>query len=175
MSVHIFADESKAHGFLLAAAIVTQRDLGPLRSEVGALRLRGQRRLHFAKESDRRRKEIIRRFTALDVRALIYDATGHRDGKVARDIAIAQLTEDAVTMGAARLVLELDDSAARSDRLAISERLVKIGDLDTLRYEHCRAHQEPLLAIPDAVAWCWARGGPWRRAATSLVTNVIAL
>jgi hypothetical protein len=37
------------------------------------------------------------------------------------------------------------------------------GCRDTLRYEHRRASAEQLLAIPDAIAWCWANGGDWRR------------
>jgi hypothetical protein len=34
---------------------------------------------------------------------------------------------------------------------------------DTLRYEHRRAAAEQLLTLPDAIAWCWAKGGDWRR------------
>jgi hypothetical protein len=29
-----------------------------------------------------------------------------------------------------------------------------------------------LLAIPDAIAWCWAKGGDWRRRIESVVTDV---
>ncbi|GGR66143.1 hypothetical protein GCM10010169_07020 [Micromonospora fulviviridis] len=43
---------------------------------------------------------------------------------------------------------------------------------DSLRCEHLRAYEECLLAIPDALAWCWARGGPWRSAVRGLVTEV---
>jgi hypothetical protein len=32
-----------------------------------------------------------------------------------------------------------------------------------LEYPHQRAHDEPLRAIPDVVAWCWARSGDWRQ------------
>jgi len=33
--------------------------------------------------------------------------------------------------------------------------------------------QEPLLAIPDAIGWAWARGADWRRRARALVSDVI--
>jgi hypothetical protein len=37
------------------------------------------------------------------------------------------------------------------------------GCRDTLRYEHRRAGTEQLLALTDAIAWCWAKGGYRRR------------
>ena len=172
MSIHVFVDESKARGFLLAAALVRSHDLAGFRAEISALRMRHQRRLHFASESDRRRKLIVGKLTDLGVHARIYDATSFRNGKDARDATLAQLSEDLVAMGAARLVLERDDSTAASDRRIIRERLQKAGCHDSLRYEHLRAHEECLLSIPDAVAWCWARAGQWKERARSLVTDV---
>ncbi|MBC7595785.1 MAG: hypothetical protein H7288_17920 [Kineosporiaceae bacterium] len=32
-----------------------------------------------------------------------------------------------------------------------------------LTYEHAKSAHDPLLAIPDSVAWAWAKGGDWRR------------
>jgi len=175
LAVHIFGDESKARGFVLAAAIVQPCDLGRLRSEVGALRLPRQRRLHFANESDGRRKAIIKHFGAAGISAVIYDGSRYQDGKAARDAVIGQLADDAAAMAAACLILELDDSVAANDRAIIRERLLKAGRHNSLRYEHRRAHEECLLAIPDAVAWCWVKGGHWRRFADAIVTDVVRL
>lgn len=174
MALHVFADESKKRGFILAAAIIDQGELNRLRSIVGDLRLPGQRRLHFAKESDGRRSLIIRAFAEASVQVTIYDATNFRTDKLGRDAAIARLTDDAVSMGAGRLVLEMDDSVLQSDRLIISERLAK-NECHDLRFEHQRAYEEYLLAIPDAVAWCWVKGGHWRRTVKPLVTEMIIL
>jgi hypothetical protein len=175
LAAHIFCDESKARGFVLAAVVVEPSDLGRLRSEVGALRLPRQRRLHFATESDGRRRAIIKHFGTTGVSAVIYDGSGYRDGKAARDAVIGQLADDAAAMGADRLILELDDSVAASDRAIIRERLLKVGRHHSLRYEHRRAHEECLLAIPDAIAWCWVKGGHWRRFADAIVTDVVRL
>ena len=41
-----------------------------------------------------------------------------------------------------------------------------------LHYEHRRAHVEPLLSLPDAVAWCWVRSGEWRRRIAPIVAHV---
>ena len=46
------------------------------------------------------------------------------------------------------------------------------GCRDTLRYEHQRSHVEALLAVPDAIAWCWAKGGPWRTLIAPAVTAI---
>jgi len=50
-------------------------------------------------------------------------------------------------------------------------RVREVGCVD-LRYEHRRASSEVLLALPDAVAWCWAKGGDWRRRIAPAVTEV---
>ena len=44
------------------------------------------------------------------------------------------------------------------------------GCRDTLHYEHKRPHADALLAIPDAIAWCWAKGGHWRKLINPAVT-----
>ena len=35
-----------------------------------------------------------------------------------------------------------------------------------------KAHEEPLLALPDVVAWSWVRSGEWRRRLGPIVTSV---
>lgn len=44
-----------------------------------------------------------------------------------------------------------------------------------MTYEHATATAEPLLAIPDAIAWAWAwaRGGDWRRRVQPVVERII--
>ena len=71
--------------------------------------------------------------------------------------------------------LEQDDSLIESDRRVLYERVRVAGCEHTLRYEHKAAHEECLLAIPDAVAWCWAKGGEWRRRAEPIVAEICAV
>jgi hypothetical protein len=68
-----------------------------------------------------------------------------------------------------RLVIEQDDPLIRSDRLALYRYAYESGQAATLAYVHDRASSEPLLAIPDAIAWAWPQGGEWRRRAGPLV------
>jgi hypothetical protein len=176
MSAHIFVDESKHRGFLLAAAVVAPGELAGLRRQVSALRLSRQRRLHFTSESDARRKMILAAMIEAAGRCVaVYQVTGHHRDRDARDIAMARLVDDAAKIGAARLVIESDEPAVASDRRIIRDRAALAGCLDTLAYEHRRPFEECLLAIPDAAAWCWAKGGDWRRRAGPLVSQVVAV
>jgi hypothetical protein len=172
LSPHVFGDESKAHGLLLAAAYVPPEDLGSLRAVVNGLRKRGQRRLHFAREEDNRRKQVVRALAEVGVRSVVYDATPYRDAAKARRLAVGQLVDDALAAGAAWLVLEQDDSLVASDLTVIKQRLRASGSAIRLHYAHHRATQECLLSIPDAIAWCWAKGGEWRKLAETLVEDV---
>src|SRR5699024_4714763 len=42
-------------------------------------------------------------------------------------------------------------------------------------YEHLRAKSEPLLWIPDAVAWWWVKDNNWRERAKPVVRNVVTV
>lgn len=68
-------------------------------------------------------------------------------------------------------MLEQDDSLMDWDRRQLYT-LSRQTHLPNLRYEHSRARSEQLLAIPDAIAWCWAKGGDWRRRIEPAVTTI---
>jgi hypothetical protein len=53
----------------------------------------------------------------------------------------------------------------------IYSRLRKVSYPD-LTYRHHAAYAEPLLAIPDAIAWCVQRGGQWSKLVRDIVTVV---
>ncbi len=70
------------------------------------------------------------------------------------------------------LVIETDETLVGSDRHELY-RLTRAMELTgTLTYRHLRAHEEPLLALPDVVAWCWVRSGEWRRRVEPILTAV---
>ncbi|MEU7789539.1 hypothetical protein [Amycolatopsis sp. NPDC049159] len=52
------------------------------------------------------------------------------------------------------------------------QRSTRLHGCEALEYRHHRAHEEPMLAIPDALAWCRQRGGPWKAGATEFVSDV---
>jgi hypothetical protein len=60
------------------------------------------------------------------------------------------------------VVLEQDDSILQWDKKFLYRAVREAALVDTVRYVHHRGRAELLLSVPDAIAWCWARGGLWR-------------
>ncbi|WP_269306449.1 hypothetical protein [Aeromicrobium sp. HA] len=40
-----------------------------------------------------------------------------------------------------------------------------------ITYSHQTLASQPLLALPDVIAWCWARGGDWRRRVQPVISE----
>jgi hypothetical protein len=79
--MHVFVDESeRPNAYLLGAALVADPgELGRLRTGLADLRRPGQRRFHFAKESEGRRRALLAALVSTGIRARVYscpDATG---------------------------------------------------------------------------------------------------
>lgn len=170
--MHAFVDESLRSSYLLAAAILEPAELAAARTLLRALRQGAQSRIHFQTESDVRRRKIIAELVAVGLRTRIY-VGGGRDEAV-RQTCLQRMVGDLLSAGAKRLVLETrgrrEDLADRHTiRTVLGPRPSAAG----LEYEHLRAREEPLLWVPDAVAWCYGAGGDWRRRVSPLVDAVI--
>ncbi len=173
MSNHVVVDETKRRGYLLVAGVVVPGDLESVRRMLRGLVLPGQRRLHMKDENDQRRRSIATAITVSGVTATIYDAgRRYRNERERRAACLHALIIDAAQRGDAMLVLEQDDTLLSWDNQRLIEFTREAGCRDTLRYEHRRAASELLVAVPDAIAWCWAKGGDWRRRVEPIVTNV---
>jgi hypothetical protein len=170
---HIYVDETKQRGYVLVASVQIAAELGDLRKTMRGLVLRGQTRIHMAKESDPRRRAICDAICAATVNATIYDAAQrYKDPLDARAACLQALINDIALGEQTLLVLEQDDSIVHWDRQRLIEMTRAAGRRDTLRYEHHRARSELLLAVPDAIAWCWARGGQWKRRIQPVISAV---
>jgi hypothetical protein len=167
VTTHSFVDESKTPYFLFAAALIPASQVNAARQIVAGFVLPGQRRVHFKSERDSRRAQLMAQFTELSIQAVIYQARDRVNEKAARDRCLTALVRDHMTRRVQRLVIEREESRLHSDRLIIG------AEAKDLEFEHLRAHEDPLLAVPDGIAWCWGRGGHWRVKAKHLVTDVI--
>lgn len=168
---HVYIDETKERGYVLVASAHLGPDVDAVRKDLRRLVLRGQQRIHMAKEGDARRKAIIDTVIAAGVSATVYDA-GRRygDDHAARAACLRAIVDDIEPDQPTLLVLEQDDTLVRWDRQQLVEMVHASGHRDTVRYQHQRAKSELLLTIPDAIAWCWARGGEWRQRITPVTT-----
>lgn len=176
MSTLIYVDETKAKGYLLAAVMGKSGDMDPMRTELGSLILPGQRTLHMKTESDSRRRQIIstiiKNFDEHDLHAVLYNAGRSGPELQRRERCMAAIVNDALTQAPAKVVFDLDESLQSWDcqRMIEITRLAASGDQVT--YEHQTRFSELLLVVPDAIAWCWARGGDWRTRVHPIVDQV---
>lgn len=162
MTKWVFVDESKRSGYVLAATVVPDLDAG--RKVVRGLITPGRRRLHMNHEHDRHRRVIVSALATMSITATVYDAARrYPTDRAARAACFAALVKDLASAGNTCLVIEQDDSLVRSDRQELYRLTRAAGITDVLEYRHQRAYEEPLLALPDVVAWCWVRSSEWRR------------
>jgi hypothetical protein len=172
--MHVFVDESeRPHAYLLGAVLVVDpAALDRIRAGLRDLRRRGQRRVHFAKESNPRRREILSELATSGLRGRVYSCPAQT--KEAREACLLALVADIVPAGARRLVLESRESMNHLDIRVINSALRKYGERQ-LVYLHLRPAEEPLLWAADAVAWAVGAGGDWRRRAEPVLDDVIQL
>lgn len=169
----VFVDESKAKDYLLIAAAIVPRDVAECRRAVRELILPRQSRLHMKQENDSRKRRMLDTFAELEVTVTIFRATRDLGSEVhRRGLCLEELIGNIGPAGG-RLCLERDETLVARDRQRMIEATRRAGNAGTLEYWHESAASEPLLAIPDAVGWAWARGGDWRRRAQSMITAVI--
>ncbi|MFC7382087.1 hypothetical protein [Sphaerisporangium rhizosphaerae] len=112
------------------------------------------------------------RISVLAVEAHIYRSEmGGRPQRGVRDDCLRRMVPDLVAMGVARLVIE-SCNQDRQDRQVVREMAGKAQAVDRFEYLHGRPAVEPLLWLPDIVAWAYGKGGDWRRRTGSIVQKV---
>jgi hypothetical protein len=171
-SRYVYVDETKRAGYVLAAVAVAEPQAA--RQVVRGLIVPGRRRLHMHNETLRQRRLMVSTFVGMALEATVYDAgRGYRTDREARTACLTALVADLAAMGGGtELVIEQDDSLIRHDNQTLIELTRSTGQRDALHYRHLRGHDEPLLSLPDTVAWCWARSGEWRRRIAPVLVQV---
>jgi hypothetical protein len=162
-TLHVFVDETKARDYIMVAAVVVPGDLRAIRRELNDLMLPGQRRLHMRAERDARKRALADTIASLPLSSTVYCAgRQYRTDLERRRACPEQLVRDLADQGRVQLTLELDETLLSAHRQQLIEVTRETGCADRLHYRHERAATEPLLALPDAIAWCYAKGGHWR-------------
>jgi len=110
---------------------------------------------------------------ALEAFSVVYVAKSPNQVK-ARTAIIETMIHDLRNRGVSRLILDSREGQDHHDRSTIRQALSTQPGPE-LTYDHHPSASEPLLWIPDAVAWTWGRGGDWRRRAEklSLIASVV--
>lgn len=169
---HVFIDESKSRGYLVAAVAFPPDELVHARREVRALVMPGQHRLHFKSESDCLRKLVLDLVAELAPAITLYDSSTQPTSRQQREACLKAVLCDMAVVNGQMLVVETDDSLVVSDRKVLFRMVRELDCAETLVYRHLRAKEEMLLALPDAIAWCWQRQGSWREQVRPLIAEV---
>lgn len=161
-----YIDECKAKRYVFALHLVDPKDQTRLRRFLTEKLLSGQRSIHFRKESPRRRKQLIKAFLDEELKVIILQETS-MSSSPSRSIVIRAMNDLIKRLGVTEIVFELDETARLHDSKLLS-------DLHTgIHWDHRQRHQEPLLWVADAVAWCVNRGGEWERMVRPMIVETI--
>jgi len=170
----MFVDESTAKDYLLVAATLRPTQLADARKVMRRLVLKGQHRVHMKTEGDSRRRLILAEISKVNPQITIYWAgEQYQTDYAQRTACITRLISDAARDLHTELVMEYDESRFRRDQQTIIDATRDYGCMHRLAYRHARASEEPLLIIPDAVGWAWARGGEWKNRCAKLNVSLV--
>lgn len=157
-----YADETIRNSrYGIAVLITCGCRLEQLRRTARSLLLPGQRRLHFAKEQDRRRKSILATIGYAPVSAVFASEPG--DSLDARSACWHVLIPMLLTSSISELVIERLEGVEARDEQDVGDALRKADSLGALSYRHETHRVEPILWFADAVAWAAGARGDWRR------------
>ena len=106
----------------------------------------------------------------VEVTIYIASATDYQSELLRRAACLRGLVEDQASAPDVRIVFDQDETLVNWDNQRLIEYTREAGCRDTMRYQHKQSHSDPLLAFPDAIAWCWAKGGSWRTLVAPIVT-----
>ena len=95
-----------------------------------------------------------------------------RSEQEARSILMVPLVQAVAKAKSTILGLEADASVIQVDRKLISKTLSD-SRASEMTFVHVQPHEESLVQVSDAVAWCYSRGGDWQRRVQPLVGNRI--
>jgi hypothetical protein len=174
MGLHAFVDESYRNQYILCAVVVDSRDVAQVRQAMTALLRRSQHRVHMAKENNAAKRKILSSISSQPATAYLMTAglSGH-SRRVARSVCLSNLTSQLATLKVDRLVIESCDQD-KEDLQVIGDELSLRGTVRTMDINHLRPWEDPLLWMPDAVAWAYGNErGQWRGLVLPIVSRVI--
>jgi hypothetical protein len=144
------------------------------RRRMRGLLLPGQRRVHAAKESARRRRvllDTVGSIEGLSATILRYRRPVGTTRIGGRHLLLQAATGLVVGSGVSSWVLDDQDTAQRvRDRVAIAHALTGVSAHLHPVYDHCSSASEPLLWVADALCWAVGVGGDWHRRVNPVLT-----
>ena len=170
----LYIDESERNKtFFLVGCQISPNHRKHASKTLRSLRLSGQQRIHLNSESDNRRKYIVNEIAKLEFDSVIVRTNFQGTNKIARQTCIRALAEFAFNQGVTHMVIELNTSI-EADTKTLQHARSQWPNVSCI-FSHMPPQSEPLLWLPDIVAWTFGRGQEWRRMLESKITKVFEL
>lgn len=166
---HAFADESFTSTtaspsiYLMAGLILDPSTVDAVRSEITALKLPREKKIHWHGDSNERHDRVISTIAAIPVEGIVLTRigpTGERDERRRRK-TLEPFIQELEQAGCTHLTLESRGLKADHRDRALLDALRAQHLSRTVRLHHQPGPVEPLLAIPDAICGAYnaARNG----------------
>jgi len=172
---HWFIDENKSNGLMLAVVAVPTSVVGSCRTQMAKLAAeppRNGRPLHFYSEEDKTRSQAFRKIQKMPIHCAIIRVSPKIKLAKAREIAFRFVGQLAVDRTPQRILFEADESTIKNDRRWLSSEIPKGTGVE---YQHLPKSGDPLLWIPDGIAWAVNRGGHWLEMVKPVITEEFKL
>ena len=167
-------DESKAKAYVLVAVFIDAHEAPSIRKSLKKVLLKGQRSVHFSFENDSRKKLILNVLKTLNFEAKIFVSSEAKQAD-ARAWCLEQVVATLKVESEYRIVLDRDEGYEAFDKRAITLASRRAGLNRENTHNHDEPEYEPLLWIPDAIAWCYSKNAEWRdRVSQMLSSNIEA-
>ncbi len=154
-----FIDESvRGSKYLLAAVIVDHTRLQDIRRELKVLRQFGRSSLHMHREVIGRKRLIANSVAQMEIIYIL--AVQELSGQSlmsARIKCLNELSGHELVRSTSQLTLETSNSIELDKKILSNSAYRFSGKFP--HYRHLSSAQEPLLWLPDIIAWCAGKGG----------------
>jgi hypothetical protein len=172
----MFSDESKEHGYRMAAVVVRSAVVAQVRRDCKTWAAPGSRRFHARKESHHRRKDALTKLSLMsdDLSIVIVERLDRIREADLRESVLLSLATWASQNGVSRWVIELDDPARKADNRILSSFRKSTGSSE-FEYVHLAGTDDPILWAADLAAWAWTKGGRYRDKVEPLVRAHVVL
>ena len=127
----LYLDESKAKHYVFIGVLVQDGDAPRLRKRVSALKMPGQRSIHFVKEAESRRRKLIQEISDLEFSAVRFESK-ERNQKFARERCIREIVRFAAKNDIKSLPFERDESAVSNDEKWLKDEILRTQGIDKL-------------------------------------------
>ena len=157
-----FVDENKEGTYRLGLVAIPDHAITEVRAAMKSLRLKGQRRINMAKESDSRRKAIIDRILRLESWSclIVESKTRDTDNAQIRQRLFLLAAQHPIWKQIDKLVVE-DSTDSSRDRRTLA--WLQKHSTHWFTYSFEKPHADSALWLADAVLWAYAKGSNNRR------------